>query len=88
MINGVKDLVKIVVETRGGYHIVYQSSKSIKHKELWEFAQSTAFFKDNREGKPIKDHWFSITNQPNVIIPGTYQGSFQAKICQNFFHSE
>lgn len=70
-----------ITETRGGYHIVYRKSKKIDHKRLHDFGKTTAFKKLAHDGKQVTDHWFSQTNQPLVIIPGTYQGGFKAKAC-------
>lgn len=60
--------VLICIETRGGFHIVYRDiGDKIMNKTLHEFKQRS------------KD-WFSIINQPMVIMPGTYQGDFPARI--------
>lgn len=69
------------IETHGGFHIIYSADtdKDI-NRALYEFKQKTAFKKDNIDGKTVTDYWFSITHQPNVIMPGTYQGGFPARI--------
>ena len=56
-----------------------QNSKDIG-RSLHEFKQTTMFTKPNINGKMVKDYWFSITNQPNIIMPGTYQGGFPTRI--------
>lgn len=68
-----------VTETRGGFHIVYRKDKTINHKMLYEFKQQTTFQKPAHDGRMVSDHWFSQTNQPLVIVPGTYQGGYKAK---------
>ena len=77
---GVK--VLMAVETRGGYHLVYKPDRSINNKLLYEFKETTKFETLDRNGKPVKDHWFSITNSPMVIVPGTYQGGFKTLIVE------
>lgn len=68
-----------ITETRGGYHIVYRKNKDINHKMLYEFKEQSKFRKQAHDGTQVSDYWFSQTNQPLVIVPGTYQGGFKAK---------
>lgn len=73
--------ILICVETRGGFHIVYNNNTSKEtNRLLYEFKQSTAFQKNDINGKQVTDHWFSITKEPNIIMPGTYQGNFPTSI--------
>ena len=60
--------VKICIETRAGFHIIYEDSgdKDI-NRALHEF-------------KMQSKGWFSITHSPLVILPGTYQADFPARI--------
>ncbi len=75
---GVK--VLMAIETRGGYHLIYEHDRAINNKALYEFKETTKFEKLDRNGKPTKDHWFSIPSSPMVIVPGTYQGGFKTSI--------
>lgn len=76
----------ICIETKGGFHIVYNDdnddivAKKNINRELYAFKQTTVFEKENIEGRMVKDFWFSITSDPNVIVPGVYQGGFPARI--------
>lgn len=69
------------IETRGGFHIIYSGKvdKDVS-RQLYEFKQKTSFKKKNVDGNMTTDYWFSITNQATVIMPGTYQGGFPARI--------
>lgn len=75
---GVSDAIVSITETHGGYHIVYIKSKTIDSHRLHEFKLTTVFEKTSNDGKIVKDYWFSQTNQPLVVIPGTIQGGFKA----------
>lgn len=75
----VREHITSITETRGGFHIVYRKDKGIDSKTLHEFKGKTAFQKEAHDGRPVTDYWFSQTNQPLVIIPGTFQGGFRAK---------
>lgn len=33
------------------------------------------------------EYAFTMTNEPLVIVPGTYQGGFEAKLCKDFFET-
>ena len=71
----------LCVETRGGFHIVYSDTIDKETtRALYEFKQGTMFKKANVEGKMVADYWFSITSHPTIILPGTYQGGFPARI--------
>lgn len=73
--------VVVCIETRGGFHIIITAGEDRSvYKRLYEFKSKTAFKKPNVNGETVTDHWFSITNQPVVILPGTYQGGFPARI--------
>lgn len=66
------DSIIYIVKTRNGYHIVYDKQhKSIDHKKLHEFKLTTKDANSN-------DYWFSITHQPQTIIPGTIHAGFNA----------
>ncbi len=79
--------IKIIIETKNGYHIIYTKSGDIDGKRLFEFKTTTKFMKPNVNGKPTADFWFSIAKAAMSIIPGTLQGGFEAKICDDFFGS-
>lgn len=86
MLKRLNVFIIICIETRGGFHIVYTArhddiylGKDI-NRELYAFKQTTAFEKENIEGHMVKDYWFSITSDPNIIVPGVYQGGFPARI--------
>ena len=71
------------VETRGGFHIVYNcEAENIKqiNKSFYEFKQNTLMIKSNPKHKPTKDYWFSVTKEPMIILPGTFQGGFKTRI--------
>ena len=71
----------ISIETRGGFHLVYSDNlPKNTSKLLYDFKQTTKFQAPNIDGKMVNDYWFSITNQSSVIMPGTYQGGFPARI--------
>lgn len=73
--------IVISIETRGGFHLVYtNNTDKDSGRKLHEFKQTTSFQKKNVEGKMVTDHWFSVTNGPTVILPGTYQGGFPTRI--------
>lgn len=77
--------IKICIETKNGYHIAFEKNKEINRKLLYEFKTKTIFYKENNKGQSVKDYWFSITNTPIVIVPGTLQGGFKTKICNELF---
>lgn len=79
---GVVSLILAVIETVGGYHIIYYNAKkSIKHKLLHDFQQSTSFTKPNILGEPTPARWFTITRKPHgVPMPGTLQNGFPVKL--------
>lgn len=69
---------EITVETRGGFHIVYNTKiDNIKeiHRRFYEFKNNTLI-----NNKRIKDYWFSITNETMSIVPGTFQGGFKTRV--------
>ncbi len=70
--------VLMTVETRGGYHIIYHKSSDIDYKSLYEYTMKNVVEHIGHDGKKYKDKVFSICNEPNVIVPGTYQGGFKA----------
>jgi hypothetical protein len=73
--------VTMCIETRGGFHMLFpRNANKDTMKSLYEFKQKTSSKKPDINGKIVTDYWFSITNQPMVIMPGTYQGGFPAKI--------
>ena len=81
LLTRLKIAIVMCIETRGGFHIIYlaNTDKDV-NRSLYEFKQKTAFNKENIDGKMVTDYWFSITKQPTVIMPGTYQGGFPAHI--------
>jgi len=73
--------IVVCIETRGGFHIIVNAGEDRSvYKRLYEFKATTSFKKPNVNGSVVMDHWFSITNQPVVILPGTYQGGFPSRI--------
>lgn len=74
----------LTIETRGGYHIIYEKTSQIDHKTLWEYTSKHIREGIANDGKKYTDKIFSITNEPNVIVPGTIQGRFQARIVNIF----
>lgn len=83
----VTPFIKLCVETKNGYHIVYEKdkNKTINRKAIYDFGKTTAIKKKNIKGKPVTDYWFSTMKQPTVIVPGTYQGGFKAIDCTDMF---
>lgn len=79
-LSGVIPYIKTITETKGGYHIIYIKNESIGYKWLYKLTVTSKFKKISHDGKEITDNWFSITNQPLVVVPGTFQGGFQTKI--------
>lgn len=77
--------VKICIETRGGYHIIYTKGGDIDSKRLFDFKLATKFLKPNVHGDMVPDYWFSLAKAAMSIIPGTLQGGFKARICEDFF---
>ena len=77
--------LKICVETRGGYHLIFAKDKKIDNKLIHNFKITTKFTKQTIDGKDVSDYWFSISSEPNVIVPGTIQGGFKANICNDLF---
>jgi hypothetical protein len=67
---------ELVIETRGGYHILLNKSsiKGVKNEKLYRFIEKA----NNNLG--IEDKWIAIEKNPLLIIPGTYQGGFLARI--------
>ena len=74
----------MAIETRNGYHIIYEYQDKIDHRQLFEFTATTKFTKLNTNNEPITDYWFSLTRHPRVVIPGTYQGGFATRITDIF----
>ena len=81
---GVLERIIFTVETKNGYHIIYKKSDAIDNKALHEHKLSTTVKKTARNGDTTIDYLFSITNQPLVVVPGTYQGGFQARFANVF----
>ncbi|CAH6420706.1 Hypothetical protein HVR_LOCUS1261 [uncultured virus] len=77
--------IVICIETNGGFHIVCTNDGNKETgRKLHELKQGTSFQKSNVNGKMVTDHWFSITNHPTIIVPGTYQGGFSTRIISLF----
>ena len=80
--------IRMCVETRSGYHIIYNSrpvENCINHKMIYDFKNKTKIINKNVLGEDVVDYWFSITNTPYVAIPGTIQGGFKVKFCDDLF---
>ena len=75
---GVK--IEYAIETKNGYHIVYHHDDQINRKMLYEYKISTKFKKELPDGRTQDDYVFSIAGCDMVVIPGTYQGGFEAKL--------
>ena len=82
---GVKPLVTI--ETRGGYHVIYNKTSSVDNRALYEYKMATAFEKAAVNGKMVKDYIFSITHEPNIAVPGTLQGGYPVCFRDDLFVS-
>jgi hypothetical protein len=77
--------IKIAVETKNGYHVVFQRTKECDLSMLYNFKMDHKVTKKSRDGKDVTDFLFDWKKQPQVIIPGTYQGGFQARFTNVFF---
>lgn len=62
---------QLVIETRGGYHVLLnRSSLGKNHEKLYRFIQSS-----------LDEKWISIEGgNALVVIPGTWQGGFVTRI--------
>lgn len=61
----------LVVETRGGYHVLLKKSMIGKHHEkLFRYVNETS----------EKGSWITIEKNALVAIPGTFQGGFLVKL--------
>jgi hypothetical protein len=77
--------IKVIatIETRNGFHILVRNEgpgSKDAFRRMHEFKTQTQFQKKSVKGTPVTDHWFSLTNSPVVILPGTYQGGFPARL--------
>lgn len=73
--------ILMCIETKGGFHLVYvNKNASAFGRQLHEFKLTTAFKKPNVNGETVTDYWFSTSRWPNVVVPGTVQGGFKARI--------
>ena len=82
---GILKRLVCVVETKNGYHIVYQNSRTeIDGKILHEYRLSTKMITTTRTNKKLEAPVFSITHEPLVVIPGTYQGGFKVRFSSAF----
>ena len=79
--------IKLCTETKNGYHIIFEKNSKIDRKMLYEFKKDTMFYKKNRENQNAKDYWFSISGSAITVVPGTYQGGFKTKLCNDLFIS-
>lgn len=84
---GIAGRVMLATETKNGFHVVYDGSKSkdsargIDHKALHDFMGTTAIQdKVNVNGQPVADNWLSISKSGMVVIPGTLQGTWRVRI--------
>lgn len=82
---GVKNKTIMVVETKGGYHLVFESDKSIDNKSLYLWCKTTEISKLDSLSRSMTDTVVTIKPHASVILPGTYHGGFAACICRNFF---
>lgn len=71
-------LPHLIVESRGGYHVLLKRSLLGKnHEHLHKFVEGATFH--DPETKEEKS-WVTVEKNALVIIPGTYQGGFLARI--------
>ncbi|AYV86927.1 MAG: hypothetical protein Sylvanvirus14_12 [Sylvanvirus sp.] len=68
--------VMLIVETHGGYHIVYQPGQV--PKKAHQVCKSSLFkFKAlARDGKYVTKSYFDVLGDVTFPVPGTYQGGF------------
>lgn len=71
-------IINLAVETKNGFHLVFRKNENCDMAKLHKYKLETSFVKKNREGKDMTDYLFNTTNEPSVIIPGTYQGGYRA----------
>lgn len=73
--------IVISIETFKGFHIIYTNKhKSEFGRKLHDFKVTTCSQKLNDRGEPVTKYWFSIMRHPNVVVPGTIQRGFPARI--------
>lgn len=73
---------KAVIETRNGFHIVYDHDalNKMAHKAMYELHKASALVDKPRDG----DYWFNMSKGENVAIPGTIQaGNFCVRYVDN-----
>lgn len=84
----VSETIVCIVETKNGFHIVFRKSANSDMKRLHEYRLSTSAADDKSQKKNLEQTCsFTMTNEPLVIVPGTYQGGFKARLCplEEFF---
>ena len=79
----IKDNIYFIVETHGGYHIVYkkidvQSSMQLIYKTFMKESMFD-YIEKNRLGNDEKKKYVSVMNEPCLPVPGTFQGSFPVR---------
>lgn len=81
----VKESVNVVmtVETKNGYHIIYD--KVLKGtKELNQWGKTHGEVKTAVNGKGYIDPLLSISSDPDIVVPGSLQAGFGARIVDIF----
>lgn len=72
------------VETKNGFHIIYENSKEIDGKTLHIFQKSHTMDTLSANLNPIRSPIFTLSHQVLVVLPGTYQGGFCVKFSNQF----
>jgi hypothetical protein len=72
---GVWDAVRLVIETRGGFHVLLAS------KEVGKAYPAIAAFCKAADKDARGDPWCSMSSKDNVVpLPGTVQGGFRVRL--------
>lgn len=68
-----------IVETRGGYHFVYQKDKF--PRDIYKVTSLSEFryTESARDGKPVQKQYFDIRSDVCLPVPGTTQGGFYTR---------
>lgn len=77
--------IVFTVETKNGFHIVFEKTEECDLKLFHEERMKSKTQKINKNGKKFDDYAFNTTNEPNVIIPGTFQGGYPASFSTTWF---
>lgn len=83
---GVADKMFCAVETRGGFHVVFDKERvQSALGRLHVFAQATRFSAHNALGKGVVKHWLSVSGDGMIPVPGTFQGGFPVRLLPKSF---